>query len=62
MQNWREATITIGYAPIKDLELRTEIRHDFSNQNAFVEKNGIDVSNNQQSFALEVVYKCTCLS
>lgn len=56
-QNWYEATLTIGYAPIKDCEIRAETRHDFSNQNAFRDKNGVGVSNNQQSFAMEVVYK-----
>jgi len=56
-QNWREATITIGYKPLKGLDVRAEIRRDFSNQNCIIKKNGISVSNNQQSYALESIYK-----
>ncbi|MFA5960521.1 MAG: outer membrane beta-barrel protein [Tatlockia sp.] len=56
-QNWREATITIGYKPLKGLDMRAEIRRDFTNQNCIIQKNGISVSNNQQSYALEGVYK-----
>jgi hypothetical protein len=56
-QNWREATITIGYSPIKDFEIRAETRRDFSNKNSFVKKNGISVSNYQQSYALEALYE-----
>ena len=56
-QNWREATLTVGYAPIKNLEVRAETRHDFSNVNSFVSSTGVSVSNNQQSYALEGVYK-----
>lgn len=56
-QNWREATITIGYKPVKSIDVRAEIRRDFSNQNCIIAKNGMSVSNNQQSYALEGVYK-----
>ena len=56
-QTWDEATLTLGYTPIKNLELRAETRRDFSNQNAIIDKNGVGVSNNQQSYALEAV--CT---
>ncbi len=56
-QTWREMTLTLGYSPIKNVEIRAETRHDFSNVNAFVDKNGVGVNNNQQSFALEGYYK-----
>jgi hypothetical protein len=56
-QNWREVTLTVGYIPIKNLEVRGEVRHDFSNVNSFVSSTGVSVSQNQQSYALEGVYK-----
>ena len=57
MQNWRELTLTIGYIPLKNLEVRAEARHDFSNTNSFLNSNNITASNNTQSYALEAVYK-----
>lgn len=58
-QNWREITLTLGYAPmkIKNLEVRTETRHDFSNVSSFVNANGIGSNKNQQSFAVEGLYR-----
>jgi hypothetical protein len=56
-QNWREVTLTFGYMPLKNLEIRAEARHDFSNVNSFVSSTGISVSNNNQSYALEGIYK-----
>lgn len=56
-QAWKEATITLGYIPIKNLEIRAETRHDFSNVNSFANKNGVIVDNNDQSYALEAFYK-----
>lgn len=56
-QAWKEATITLGYIPIKNLEIRAETRRDFSNVNSFTNKNGVSVSNNAQSYALEGFYK-----
>ncbi len=56
-QVWKEATITLGYIPITNLEVRAEARHDFSNVNAFTDKNGVDTNNQDQSFALEAFYK-----
>lgn len=58
-QYWRELTLTLGYTPIKDLEFRLETRHDFSDVNSFLNKNGVTTSNNQQSFALEMLYQFT---
>ena len=56
-QNWREATLTVGYAPIKALEFRAETRHDFSNVNSFLSASGGSTRNYQQSYALEGVLK-----
>jgi hypothetical protein len=52
-QNWRELTLSIGYTPIKNLEIRAETRHDFSDSASFVNGNGVTTNNNNQSFALE---------
>lgn len=56
-QCWKEITLTAGYTPLKNLELRAETRRDISNVNSFVKANGNGTSNNQQSFALEGIYK-----
>ena len=56
-QCWKEATLSVGYIPIKNLELRAETRHDFSNANSFVKSNGVSTTNFQQSYALEGFYK-----
>jgi hypothetical protein len=56
-QNWREITLSVGYTPIKNLEIRAETRHDFSNANSFVDTNGITTNTNNQSFALEAFYQ-----
>ena len=55
-QNLEELTFTVGYTPLKHLELRAEARHDFSNVDSYLNKNGITATNNQQSFALEAVW------
>jgi hypothetical protein len=57
VQCWKEITLTLGYAPVKNLELRAETRHDFSNVGSFTNSNGIGANNNQQSYALEAFYK-----
>lgn len=56
-QSWKELTLTLGYIGVKNLILRAEIRHDFANVSSFVSSNDIGVSRNQQSYALEGVYK-----
>jgi len=56
-QQWKEATLTVGYTPIKNLELRGEIRGDRSNVPAFVNSDGVTASNNQRSVGLETIYK-----
>jgi hypothetical protein len=56
-QNWRELTLSIGYTPIKNLEIRAETRHDFSDSASFVNGNGVTTNNNNQSFALESYFQ-----
>jgi hypothetical protein len=56
-QNWREVTLTIGYAPIKSFEIRAETRRDFSNVHSFLDSNKMTASNNQQSYAVDALYK-----
>lgn len=55
-QTLKELTLTVGYTPLKHLELRAEARHDFSNVDSFLNKNEVTSTNNQQSFALEVIW------
>lgn len=56
-QNWRETTLTLGYMPIKNLQIHAEARRDFSNVNSFTNNKSVTTSNNNQSFALEAFYK-----
>lgn len=58
-QRWDELTFTLGYKPLtnKNLELRFETRHDFSNVNAFLKKNNNFTSDYQQSYAVEALYQ-----
>ena len=56
-QNWRALTLTVGCTPIKNLEVRVETRHDFSNVNSFLNVNNVSVGRNNQSYALEAFYK-----
>lgn len=56
-QCWKEVTLALAYLPMKNVELRAETRHDFSNVNAFVNRHGMGVNSNQQSYALEGFYK-----
>jgi len=55
-QSLKELTLTLGFKPVKQLVLRAEARHDFSNQNSFVNNNTVSASNNLQSFAFEGLY------
>ncbi|MHB1220666.1 MAG: outer membrane beta-barrel protein [Gammaproteobacteria bacterium] len=57
VQSWKEITLTADYMLLKNLELRAETRRDISNVNSFIKANGNGKSNNQQSFALEGIYK-----
>ncbi|MGH8751022.1 MAG: outer membrane beta-barrel protein [Burkholderiales bacterium] len=59
VQNWKEITLTLGYLPTKNIELRGELRADRSNATggAFLRPSGISTSNNQDSVALEALFK-----
>lgn len=56
-QKWKEATLTLGYSPLKNLDLRAEVRADRSNVPAFIDSNNTTASNNQNSFGLQAIYK-----
>lgn len=55
-QRWKEATLTLAYAPVKQVELRAEIRGDRSNVASFVDTDGTP-KRSQRSFGLEAIYK-----
>jgi predicted porin len=57
VQKWKEATLTLGYTPLKNLDLRAEVRADRSNVRAFVDANGTTASNNQNSFGVQAIFK-----
>ena len=57
VQKWKEVTLTVGYTPIKNLELRGELRADRSNVPAFIDSNNVTASNNQRSVGVEAIYK-----
>ncbi len=57
VQKWKEATLTLAYLPVKEWEVRAELRADKSYQSAFLKPDGITSSSTQRSFGLEVLYK-----
>jgi hypothetical protein len=56
VQKWKEATLTVGYAPNKNVELRGEVRHDTSDKASFAYNDGI-ARKAQSSLGLEAIYK-----
>ncbi len=56
-QKWKEATLTVGYTAIKNLELRGEIRGDRSNVLAFTKSDSVNASKSQRSVGVEAIYK-----
>ena len=56
VQKWKEATLTVGYAPSKSMELRGEVRKDTSDQAAFAYNDGV-ARKTQNSLGLEAIYK-----
>ena len=52
----REATLTLGYAPVKAFELRGEIREDRADKGLFAESNGI-LSQSMTTYGLQGIYK-----
>jgi len=65
VQEWKEGTLTVGYAPAKSVELRLEGRYDKSNVYSFLKSYAYDseanvftdTSNNMGSVGLEGVFK-----
>lgn len=57
IQKWKEATFTVGFSPLKNLELRAEVRTDRSNVAAFVDSNGVTASKHQNSYGVQAIYK-----
>ncbi|HEY2782389.1 MAG TPA: outer membrane beta-barrel protein [Steroidobacteraceae bacterium] len=61
-QTLREGTLTLGYDPTKNFELRVEVRYDKSAQPAFVRTlafgGAVDsLANSQTGFALQTIFK-----
>ncbi len=57
VQKWKEATLTVGYTPIKKLELRGEIRGDWSDVPAFISSDNVTAKKSQRSIGLEAIFK-----
>ena len=56
VQTWKEATLTVGYASAKNMELRGEVRKDTSDKASFAYNDGI-ARKTQNSVGLEAIYK-----
>ncbi len=61
-QKLKEGTLTFGYAPVKNFELRMEARYDKSDKTTFVrsintDETGSPFAGSQTGFALQGVYK-----
>ena len=55
-QKWKELTATLAFTPAKNVELRGELRYDFSDQSSFVKPDG-STSKNNTSLGVEAIYK-----
>ena len=55
-QSWQEVTLTEAYLPIKNIEVRAEVRADGSNAQSFADSNG-PPNSRQQSVALDLLIK-----
>ena len=55
-QRLKSNTVTVGYSPVKNLELRGEVRFDKSSTNAFLQSDGTG-KNSQHTLALDAVYQ-----
>ncbi len=55
-QKLKANTLTFGYAPAKNMEVRLEARYDWSTQAAFLKADGTGAKN-QTSYAVETVYQ-----
>lgn len=55
-QAWQEFTITLGFMPMKNFELRAETRYDYSNKKSFMKGNNNRVRD-QQSYGIDGIYQ-----
>lgn len=55
-QKWKEATATLAYLPTDRIELRGEVRYDWSDADSFATTGG-GATDSQYSFGLEAIYK-----
>lgn len=55
-QEWKEVTGTLAFAPVDSVELRGELRYDWSDADSFVDTDG-GADDNQYSAAVEAIYK-----
>ena len=56
-QKWKEATLTVNWLPVKQIELRAEVRRDRSNVASFLDRDGVTGRNNNNSYGLQALYK-----
>ncbi len=62
-QKLKEGTLTFGYSPVKNFELRLEARYDDSNEPTYVksvnfdEEGSVEYSSNQTEIAIQGVFK-----
>lgn len=54
-QEWKEGTVTLAYSPVKSVELRGEVRYDWSNEDVFEDDNDV-LEDSQTTVALEAIY------
>jgi len=53
----KEATLTLGIAPVKSFEFRVELRQDKADDDIFTKFNSSEVTDKQTEFALQGVYQ-----
>ncbi|MBA3731805.1 MAG: outer membrane beta-barrel protein, partial [Gammaproteobacteria bacterium] len=56
IQEWTEVTATLAYLPVDSVEIRGELRQDWSDEDSFVDTDG-SVDDSQYSLGLEAIYK-----
>lgn len=65
VQTWTEATLTLAYMPVKSVEIRAEVRGDWSDKDSFVDQlpafyasdGTSSLMKDQYSFGLEGIFK-----
>lgn len=57
IQKWKETTATLAYLLNKNLELRAEVRGDWSDKEAFLKSDRVATSKTDRSLGFEVLYK-----